>query len=338
MNRVKPVRYHLESDERKFFDRFPYATGNAQGVIDKYKDGIVEAIGLLHKYNVPCVIASVVGNYADWEPNRSVFCGKDLDKIKFRQLMNSGNKAQERGMYAEAVTDYLKALSFCDSFAETRYRLGKCYEMLGDYEIAWQEYQRAVNNDGMPNRATEAENNLIKAIPEDGIVFTLDVVKSFRKNTEHGIIGFNLMIDWVHPNLKGYILISQLIAEKIEMIFREKKQLRLLSEEEVMDKFSINQFEMYKIYVDRGRRFTRMSTLRYDPSERLNLAELYFSRAMTIDQARYESYLGLAICSFLRKNVLQAEKYLSQAKEIDSKQVNEYVKEFWIDQVIKRAY
>lgn len=337
VNRIVP-KYHLEIDERKFFDYPPYAISNNQGTIDRYKAEIIEAIELLHKYNVPCVISTVAGNYADWEPNRSVFRGNDADKVEFKQLMDSGNKAQIREMFAEAIAYYLKALSLCDSFAETHYRLGKCYEILGDYEKTWQEYQKAVNDDGLPIRATEEQNNFIKTIPEDNIMFTVDAVKYLRENTGHGIIGFNLMIDGHHPNIKGYILISQLIAEKIKQIFHETKQIRLLSEEETKDKFSIDQSKMFEIYISCGRWIARISTWRYDPAERLNLAELYFSRAMAINRSRYEPYLGLAMCSFLRKNTFQAEKYLSQARAINTKEVNKYLKEFWINQIIKRAY
>jgi len=338
MNKIMPKSYNLEIDERNFFDHLPYGISEKKEVIDKYRSEIIEAIELLYKYNVPCVISTVAGNYADWEPNRSVFCGNDADKIEFRQLMDSGNKAQVKEIYVEAITYYLKALSLCDSFAETHYQLGKCYEMLGDYGKAWQEYQKAVNYDGMPLRATEEQNNFIKAIPEDNVMFTVDAVKCLRENAEHRLIGFNLMIDGHHPNLKGYILISQLIAEKIEKIFHETKQIRALSEEDAEDKFSINQSKVFEIYISRGRWLTRIATWRYAPLERLERAELYFFRAMTIDGSRYEPYLGLSMCSFLRKNTFQAEKYLSQARAINPKEVNKYLKEFWIYQIIKRAY
>lgn len=338
MNRVKPKRYYLEIDERRFFDRFPHTISDNQRIIERYKAEIVESIGLLHKYNVPCIISTVAGNYADWEPNRSVFCGDDADKEEFKQLMDSGNLAQVKAMDAEAIAHYLKALSICNGFAETHYRLGKCYERLGDFELAWQEYQKAVNDDGMPIRATEAQNNFVRAIPEDNVIFTVDAVAYLRKNSEHGNIGFNLMIDGEHPNLKGYILISQLIAEKIQQIFHETKQLRSLSEEEAKDKFSINQHTMFEIYISRGRWFTRVSTLRYDPSNRLKLAELCFNLARAINGSQYEPYVGLAMCSFLRKNVFQAEQFLSLARTIDPEEVNKYLNDSWINQIVTRAY
>jgi len=338
VNRGLPKLYSLEIDERNFFDHFPRGTDGNKKVIDKYKAEITESVKLLHKYNVPCIISTVAGNYADWEPNRSVFCGNDADKVKFEQLMDDGYKAQNQGMPVEAMTCYLKALILCDSFAETHYRLGKCYEATGNYEKAWQEYQKAVDSDGMPIRAQGEQNNFIKSILEDNIVFTIDAVQYLRENAEHGIIGFNLMIDGHHPNLKGYILISRLIADKIKQIFHETKQIRPLSEKEAEDEFSIDQSRMFEIYISRGRWFARIATWHYDPSERLKLAELYFSRAAAIDSFRYEPYLGLAMCSFLRKDTPHAEKYLDQARAINPEKTDKYLKEFWINKIIKRAY
>ncbi|MCX5668009.1 MAG: tetratricopeptide repeat protein [Candidatus Omnitrophica bacterium] len=338
VNRLIPKRYRLEIDERKFFDHPPYAISDNRGTIDRYGAEIAEAIKLLRKYNVPCIISTVAGNYSAFEPNRSVFRGNDKDKIEFKRLMDSGNKAQLRGMFAEAITYYLKALSLCDSFAETHYRLGKCYKMLGDHEKAWQEYQKAIDDDGMPVRATGAQNNFIKAIPEDNVIFTVDAVKYLRENAKDGIIGLNLMIDDAHPNLNGYILISQLIAEKIKQIFNETRQIRSLSEDEAKDKFSIDRAKMFEVHISRGRLFAKLSTWRYDPAERLDMAESHFSRAMAIDSSLYDPYFGLAICSFLRKNTSQAEKYLSQARAIGPEEVNENLKDFYIKQIIKRAY
>jgi tetratricopeptide (TPR) repeat protein len=277
----------------------------------------------------------VAGNYADWEPNRSVFNGSN--KEKFRELMHNGKEAQDQLALNKAVSYYLQSLSLSDDFAETHYRLGKSYELLGYYDRAWKEFKKAVDYDAMPLRCTEEQNNFIKT-REDGLVFTTDAVEYLRRNDPRGIIGFNFMIDGHHPNLRGYILISHLIAEKIRQIFNEKKESHLITEEEARRIFHIDDRALFKIYVSRGRWLMRLATWRFDPLPRLRKAEGYFSDAMAIDASRFESYLGLAMCYFLQKDSKKAEDYLLKARTIDPSQVKTYLKEYWIGEIIKRAY
>ena len=94
---------------------------------------------------------------------------------------------------------------------------------------------------------------------------------------------------------------------------------------------------MFDVHVWNGRWFTRLSTWRYDPSERLKLAEEAFKNAMTLKPDRHEAYLGLGMVNYLRKNAKEAEVYLAKAKEIDPQQVASYERQPWVRQVVRDA-
>lgn len=335
---LKANIWTLEIDERDLFDQPLFEKNKYKETIETYKAQITDAIKLFHRYNVPCIISTVAGNYADWEPNRSIWSANDADKEEYKKLMSSGREAQDQGKFDKAISYYLEALSLCENFAETHYRLGKCYELQKDYAKAWEHYNKAVDYDGMPLRAMEEQNDFIRKLRENNIVFTVDSVEYLRKNTEHGIIGFNLMMDAHHPNLSGYILISHLIAEKINKIFHGTKKTRSITEQEAKRVFNIDNSKMFEVFISRGRWFSRIATWRYDPLERLLGAERYFLNAKAIDASRYEPYLGLAMCYFLRKDTDKAGAYLSQAQTINRDDVNTYLKEYWVQQVIDRAY
>jgi tetratricopeptide (TPR) repeat protein len=330
--------YRLEIDERRLFDQPLCERTEYKNTVEIYKAEIIDAIELSHKYGVPIIISTVTGNYADWEPNRSIWYEDDTYKEQYNKLIDKAKEAQSRKEVGKAIECYLEALSFCEDFAETHYSLGKCYEMQKDYVKAWEEYKKAIDYDGMPIRAIEAQNDFIRKLREDNIAFTVDTIEYLKKNSEHGLIGFNLMIDDCHPNMTGYILISRLIAEKIKKIFDEPNGIRLINKEEARQVFNIDNPKMFDVCIKSAGMFTKLATWRYDSSERLRIAEKYFLDAMAIDASRCEPYLGLAICSFLHKDTKKAEAYLFQAETINHRVTDAYLKRFWIKQIINRAY
>ena len=146
------------------------------------------------------------------------------------------------------------------------------------------------------------------------------------------------MIDGHHPNQRGYLIIGKLIAQEIKDVFAPSlKNLHTIDNDEVRELFDIDDEKLFNIYISRGRWFARLSTWRYDPVERLSLSEEFFSKAMALDQSRYEPYLGLAMVNFLRKDVPKAQTYLSKAKNIDERAVNIYLNEYWVRAIINHA-
>ena len=330
--------YKLEIDERHLFDQPLFERNIYKKVFELYQDEIMEIVGLSRKYGVPCIISTVAENYADWEPNRSIWYADDSDKEKYKGLMDRAKEAQDNQIFDKAMGYYLKAISLNENFAETHYRLGKFYEMQKKYAKAWEEYNKALDYDGMPIRATRQQNDFIRKIQEEKGVFTVDAVDYLRKNSEHQLIGYNLMIDGHHPNISGYILISKLIAEKISQVFHEGQQPRTITEEEAKKIFNLNNKDFFNVYNDAAVWHIKLASWRYDPSERLRIAEKYFLNAMAIDASRYEPYFGIAISSFLRKDTKKAEKYLARARTINPDKVSTRLKESWLKQVIDRAY
>jgi tetratricopeptide (TPR) repeat protein len=327
--------YKLEAEERKFFDVPLYDEPSGyRRTIEAYQETLAKAVRLSRENEIPLLISTLAINYAGWEPNRSLFCGNSQDKDSFAALMVKGRTAEEGKNFMEAVEYYKKALQLCGTFAETHYRLGKCYEKTGDYALAWEGFCKAVEFDGMPIRATQGQNNFIRGLGSEGLVFMADAEGFLRSKADNGIIGFNYMADAHHPNLPGYILISSLFSKEIRRIFHDPAEIRQLSQEELARVFRINFFDA-NIWL--GRWFARLSTFRYDSGERLRLAEDAFSSAGKLDPSGYESYLGLAIVNFLRRNNSQAEFYLSKAGERNPSAVEEYLRNVWIRQIIKRS-
>jgi tetratricopeptide (TPR) repeat protein len=337
--RVDALFPPLEADDRQLLDVGVVSPEERGEIIERYKSQMSEALALLKDNGIPVIVSTVAGNYADWEPNRSVFSGDARRSDEFVRLVARGKKLESSGDFEAAAEAYREALVICDSVAEVHYRLARCYRRLGQPTEAWDEFQRAVDADAMPMRATSAINDFIRTIGDGRTVATVDAVRYLRGDGAEGLIGSDLMIDAHHPNLKGYILISRLIASKIrESVAPGGGAVQALDESQAGKVFGIDQNKSFEVAISRGRWFTKLATWTYDPRERLQRAESFFRTALEIDPARYEPYLGLAMVQFLRGDAAGGENQAGHARTINPDGVDRYFREAWVRHVRERAH
>jgi len=328
--------YRLEIDERTYFDKPLFEKEKYFEVIHGYCNRLNEAANLASNDKIPLIISTVAANYSDWDPNRSVFEGNKANQDNFLKIMLKGMNAEKRHNLIKAAEFYSKALFLCPSFAETYYRIGKAYESLGKYDKAWESYLRAVDNDMMPLRAMTIQNDYIRSMGR--VAYIVDAVNYLKSHSNNGLIGFNFFIEGHHPNIQGYILISEAVSHKIKDIFSISQGLKSLNEDRARAVFGIDSEKMFNVYNSRGQWVYRIATWRYNPVERLALAEDFFNKAISINPARYEPYFGLAVVNFLRKNRQDAAYgFLEKAKQINMEEVARRIKEPWIQSIIMRC-
>ncbi len=85
---------------------------------------------------------------------------------------------------------------------------GRALERLGRYGEARQAYLAAKDRDELRFRAPEEINTILREVAEDQGAHVVDVREAFHRAARHGIIGSDLMLEHVHPNLKGYFLLA----------------------------------------------------------------------------------------------------------------------------------
>lgn len=93
--------------------------------------------------------------------------------------------------------------------AEDVYRRAQQLENEGKFELAKIQYYRAKDLDALRFRATEDFNDIIHRVAAQ---FNAPVVpmKTYFENASppHGLIGNNLMLEHLHPNIDGYFLMA----------------------------------------------------------------------------------------------------------------------------------
>ncbi len=78
----------------------------------------------------------------------------------------------------------------------------------GEYDKARELYYQAKDLDVIRFRAPEALNNIITGLGKKYNVPVVPMREYFEKNSPNGLIGDNLMLEHLHPNLNGYFLMA----------------------------------------------------------------------------------------------------------------------------------
>jgi tetratricopeptide (TPR) repeat protein len=330
--------YELEIDERRLVDEPLFDAAGYAAVIEAYGLRLEAIAARLSEAGIPLLISTVVGNYADFEPNRSLSChGLAPQAIEHR--MREGRELQERGDWRAASGTYGELLRLCPQFAEAHYRLGQCREALGAHEEAWLSFLDAVAQDGMPIRALPSQNERIRELGRSGRAHVVDAVEALHLASPEGRIGFNLMVDGHHPNERGYAIIAELMATKIlEISSVPSAQLDVPDERELEAHFGWRRrVKSYRRSVDTARWFTRLATWRYDPAVRLQKAEELFREARRLNPRSHEPQLGMAIVHYLRREPARADRLLAAAAKRNPAAVSRYLEKAWVAGVVRRG-
>lgn len=90
---------------------------------------------------------------------------------------------------------------------------GRTLERLGRYAEAREAYLAAKDRDELRFRAPEEINGILRKVAEEQGAHVVEVREAFHRAARNGIIGSDLMLEHVHPNLKGYFILADAFYE-----------------------------------------------------------------------------------------------------------------------------
>ena len=176
-----------------------------------FRQNLEAIVAAARQAGVPVLLSTVPSNLRDWRPNQSRFD----PELPFEQqqqageLLAAGSEALEQGDPASALERLEQATELAPGHAEAWFQLGRTYETLGRPEEARTSYLRARDRDAQPARAVSALNDTIRDVAgREGVLF-VDAEQRFVEASADGLIGFNLIEDYVHPNPQGHRLLAR---------------------------------------------------------------------------------------------------------------------------------
>ena len=114
------------------------------------------------------------------------------------------------------MTELQEAAQLAPNHAETQFSLGKACDAAERWDEARTAYRRAVDADVSPIRRLSGINEAIREVASKRKALLVDADKIFEERSEHGLIGFNLVKDYVHPTREGHQIIAWHIWDAIE--------------------------------------------------------------------------------------------------------------------------
>lgn len=188
-----------------------------------FEENLRAILDLADIERVPVFLCTVPSNISGWKPNQSLFT-PEVSIENRRAVLHLINEAKDdlnQGHVSslnEGAEKLEKAETLAPGYAEIYFLLGKIYEKLGRYEEAREAFRQARDKDAKPTRAGSAINDSIRKIAAEKNVHLVDIEKRFEEISPEGLIGFNLIQDYVHPNEEGH----RRIALELWKILQEK--------------------------------------------------------------------------------------------------------------------
>jgi len=175
---------------------------------------IVEAAS---KDEVPVILCTVPSNVRDWRPQQASFSPQTprKDREAVRRMFAAARSALEAGDARAALRELESARELAPRHAGVHFQLGRAYEALERWEEARTSYVRARDVDDRPERAPTGLNATIRRMARETDALLVDIERLFEQTAEHGLLGFNLFEDYVHPTPRAHRLIALALWKRI---------------------------------------------------------------------------------------------------------------------------
>ena len=157
----------------------PYKSEEYEAGKEQFRENLSEIIEKARHAGVRVILSELVSNIRDNEPFESI---EGADTPSAMNLYTSAQKKEQQGNYGEAKT----------------------------------EYYFAKDLDALRFRAPEEFNAVIHEVASQYNVPVVPMKSLFELHSPHGIIGNNLMLEHLHPNLEGYFLMADAFFDTMQ--------------------------------------------------------------------------------------------------------------------------
>ena len=187
-------------------------------VVAQYRERLKRLVLLALKADVKVVLSTVPCNQREWSPEASAAVSSlsEQDRQKWSVAFAAGKRHLENSQLPQAETELQRAVALAPGHADGQYLLAKTYDRLGKWQEAREAYDRAVDLDASPIRRVSGINTAIREVAAQFDTLLIDADDIFTEQSEHGLLGFNLIKDYVHPTLDGHELIAWHMWDQLE--------------------------------------------------------------------------------------------------------------------------
>jgi len=185
----------------------PYGSPLYQRGLAQYRANLSALLRCYRKAGIPVFIGTVVSNERDQPPFISGH-GPGVDAAAWQRRFDAGRAALVSGDARAALRELDAAVALDEADAEGHFQRGRALERLGRFGEARQAYLAAKDRDLLRFRAPEEINRILREVAAEQGAHVVEVQEAFHRAAKNGIIGHDLILEHLHPNLRGYFLLA----------------------------------------------------------------------------------------------------------------------------------
>ena len=196
----------------------PYQSDLYNRGIEQFKYNMDETVKLFNDHHIPVLLSNLVSNekdlkpFIDIQPNASKY-------PTFESNYKPGLKAYQDKDYSSAVKYLQAANQEYNGSSLSYYYLGKAAYAQNNYVLAKAYFDKAQSLDALRFRAPEELNEVLtKLCGQYPYAHLVNTKAAFEAQAGNHIIGDELMTDHVHPNLKGYAIMSDVFYQQLKKV------------------------------------------------------------------------------------------------------------------------
>jgi lysophospholipase L1-like esterase len=244
------------------------------------------------------VLIAPPANDAGFEPNRSFLPAATprSERVAFAQEFLAARRLEAHDP-AAAVAAYRTLLARQPGFAETHYRLAQLLERAGDDEVAYRHYVAARDLDGYPMRCLTPFQMAYRDVAARHGCILVDGQGYFHAIGRRGLLDDHLFHDGIHPSLRGQIALAQAVlhALKSRGAFgwpRDRPAPRI-EPAQCAAHFGMGPAAWRYICLWGIMFYDLCYPMRYDPSRRLEMKQVFAQAAERIQAGELPETVGL---------------------------------------------
>ncbi|MDP6060723.1 MAG: hypothetical protein QGH33_17590, partial [Pirellulaceae bacterium] len=179
-------------------------------VVQHYRESIRYMVQQASRRDVTVLLLTVPVNLRDWLPTVSHNRQTGTQRENWEKLYRQARKHLLASQFDDGIRTIADAIAIEPDHAESYFWLGQMQKATGNTTEALESYRRAKDLDYNPFRAHSLFNEALREIAREYPHVTLvDLAKAFPSSSASGLPGFDLFLDYVHPNKQGNLLIAQ---------------------------------------------------------------------------------------------------------------------------------
>lgn len=238
--------------ERMAGKNVPYNSELYYAGIKQFEDNLDEMLQLFSKYNIPVFLGNIISNEKDQMPfeSQSAVPHKNDDWFKF---YTSALDLLKKNQKEKAYNALQKVNSLDSTYATAQFFQAQLAFEQGKFAEAKQHFVNAKELDIIRFRAPEKINSIIEQFAKRYRNYFVDVRKAFEMKSPHGIIGKELVLEHLHPNIDGYFLIAESFFQSLNKSGLIRSEFQELPVEKIRQQYPITPVDsfrgLYEVYM-----------------------------------------------------------------------------------------